>query len=111
MSFLAARLHRETRSFQQSNLLHIGFTEIANWVSVPVEYTSPKSIGQQVAIMRRHFPQFHYKRIGGFLVWRGVLKPSPKSPEYEIEIDYRIGVQAICVRFISCDSGKCASQV
>lgn len=49
----------------------------------------PRPIGFQVGVMRELFPQFKYHRTGS--CWIGQLQPTPKSPEYKIRIQYRVG--------------------
>ncbi len=43
-------------------------------------------IGYQVAMMRRYFPDFAYRR--GETAWYGHLQPTPESPRYRVKLKY-----------------------
>lgn len=56
-------------------------------------FSKPKtkrlSLAQQVIAMRHYFPQFVFRRDGvGKGSWIGTVKPTPKSPEYRVRIEY-----------------------
>jgi hypothetical protein len=57
----------------------------------PGRHIPTKSIGWQEVGVKHFFPQFNYKWVGKHGVWTGTLRPCPKSPEYEIKIDYHLG--------------------
>lgn len=56
----------------------------------PGKRIKSKTIGLQLGMMRSHFPQFKYRRARGCQIWTGTLKPSPKSPDYTVQIEYRL---------------------
>jgi hypothetical protein len=57
----------------------------------PGTHANTRTIGQQAWTMHDLFPQFQYRRRGSRLVWTGFLKPSLKSPEYQVRIQYQQG--------------------
>lgn len=47
------------------------------------------TIGQQWWGMKRHFPNFRYRRRKNIPTWFGTLQPSEESPLYTIKVIYR----------------------
>ena len=59
------------------------------------------TVAQQDLFVRAHFPQFRRTTIRGTkAVWQGILKPSPRSDTYEIEIAYEVPCRPV-VRVVS----------
>ncbi len=56
----------------------------------PSKHLKSKTIGFQAAVMQEFFPQFRYKRIRNRPTWTGALKPTMKSPDYQVRIEYRM---------------------
>ena len=48
----------------------------------------PLSLTIQKACIRERFPQFSYSRVKS--TWTGILRPTNTSPEYLVEITYRL---------------------
>lgn len=46
---------------------------------------------QQDLDIRSRFPGFSYRRIGSTGVWKGKFSPRPSSPEYTVEVQYKLG--------------------
>jgi hypothetical protein len=41
--------------------------------------------------VRSRFPSFRFRKIGGVGVWRGAFAPRPSSPDFQVEVRYRLG--------------------
>lgn len=56
----------------------------------PGKEIKTKQVALQNLWVKQLFPQFHFRWVKGRACWTGFLKPSSESPDYKVQIEYRL---------------------